>query len=116
MGVTNWMSSRSWLLAALGMVLLLTVLGIACEPGAEITYVNNTDKVLFVDADSMGALRVEPHSQIEVSEFPFGKDDPFVVTVRDEAGNIVYYEETTLRELKERNYTVIIEEPDPANQ
>ncbi len=111
----NQLFSPRWLLAALGATLLLGALAVACEEGATVTYVNNTDKVLFVDVNSRGGRSVDPHSQRTFSEFPFREDDPFVITARDETGNIVHYEETTVRELKEHDCRVLIEEATPGN-
>jgi hypothetical protein len=103
------MRIQTWVVLAATFVLLshATVM-IACDPGATVTYVNDTNGPIFVDVNNGGEIRVEPHSKSRQSDL--GRDqDAYAVTVTDERGNVLYHEETTFGEIKKRKQPIVIE-------
>jgi hypothetical protein len=109
---TNRVQPAMYVLVGISMALLVAAAAITCEKGATVTYVNNTDKVLFVEISGGGQKRIEPHSKLRLGKIGL-EDDPYIITVRDQAGNIVYYEESTFREVEERDCPIVVEDPSP---
>jgi hypothetical protein len=102
-------SKQAWRGAPLlGVVALLVgaLLYAACDPGATVTYVNRTDVTITVEVNDGGGLDMAAHSEKRISSIGLD-DDPYVVTVRDEEGRLVYHEETTFGEIKKRGPIVI---------
>lgn len=105
------------LISAIGLVYLLVLLtaicAAGCDPGVGVTYINNTDGVLLLEISPGGEERMEPHSKASLASLGLD-DEPYVVTIRDESGNVLYHEETTIGKIKERDQPILIEEPTPS--
>jgi hypothetical protein len=105
---------------AICLVLILATAA-GCDPGATITYVNETDKTLVVytaedlEPEEYDAL-LQPHSTVRAGTIKMSFKD--VVIVRDQNGNILFREEITWDELKAQGFRFVITEdmlsPTPA--
>ena len=102
-------------------LLLILATTVACDPGATITYVNETDRTLIVytaddrELDVYDAL-LEPHSTVRAGTIKMTFKD--VVIVRDQAGNTLLRREITWDELEAQGFRFVITEemlsPTPA--
>lgn len=97
------------LVLAFVVVLSLGLLGVACDPGVNISFENRTDSDVTVSfarpsfSKYVDSFLLRAHSERRFS-FPGLVEDNevLVVEARDPQGNLVYSETVTLRELKER--------------
>jgi hypothetical protein len=86
---------------------------VACDPGATITYVNETDRtVLVYTAEDLGPNEYDallgPHSTVEATTLEMHFKD--IVIVRDEDGNLLLRKEITWDELKAQDFRFVITE------
>jgi hypothetical protein len=94
------------------ILISFAMIAITCESGAKVTYVNGTSERVFVEVNNIREKVVEPRAKSTFGVI--GRDqDPYVVTVTDAQGNVLYHEETTFGEIKKRNQPIVIEEPTP---
>jgi hypothetical protein len=94
---------------------VLVSVGLAgCDPGAEVTWVNETDRTLYVyfgdDLDDF-ALTLRPRTVIVDLAITAVWED--VVVIRDTQDNVFLREEITWDELKARDFRFVIEEQSP---
>ena len=96
-----------WLIAL--SVILTPVALTACEPGAGVTWVNETDETVDIfageDAEDF-VTTLQPHSSIRMGEFEHLWED--VVLVKDQTGNVLITEEITWEELEEQGFRFVI--------
>ena len=94
-------------------LLLLLATTVACDPGATITYVNETDRTVLVytaedlEPEIYDAL-LEPRSTVRAGTIKMSFKD--VVIVRDEDGNFLLRKEITWDELKAQGFRFVITE------
>jgi hypothetical protein len=107
-----------WLIA---LVLVVAAIALtACEPGAGVTWVNETGQTVDIfageDAEDF-VTTVQPHSSTRMGEFEHLWED--VVVVKDQTGNVLLYEEITWEELKAQDFRFVVTEemlsPTPAD-
>lgn len=92
------------------VAILVCATATACEHGVTVNYVNNSDRPVVVDINNGGGRVVKPHTTSDL--FVIGRDqDPYVVTITDEQGNVLYHEETTFGDIKKRNQPIVIGQP-----
>ncbi len=109
----NRSSPSKNVLVLLGMAFLLALTATACDPGANVTYVNNTDGTIHVEVNNGGGILVKSHATSRLGVI--GRDqDPYVVVVTNEQGHVLYHESTTFGEIKKRNQPIVIGEPTPS--
>ncbi|MCH7511235.1 MAG: hypothetical protein IIB19_02600 [Chloroflexi bacterium] len=100
----------------LGVMVALAGLAVGCDPGAGLTWVNETDQDVFIylgddrDLDDF-SHRLGPRSRIEgvATIIAVWKD---VVVVRDRQGNILLRKEITWDELKAQDFIFVIRPED----
>ena len=83
----------------------------ACEPGAGVTWVNETDETVDVfageDAEDF-VTTLQPHSSTRMGEFEHLWED--VVLVNDQSGNVLVAQEITWEELEAQGFRFVITE------
>ena len=91
---------------------------VACDPGATVTYVNETERRISVYlGEGTGPddfeVAIEPLSMVEVGTIATEWRD--VVVIRDEDGNVILRREITWNQLKEEDFLFVItsEAPSP---
>lgn len=111
-----WKSRRSnrAILFVLGVMLALAGLAVGCDPGAGLTWVNETDQdVLIYLGDDLDDLdvRLPARSRLEdvATIIAVWRD---VVVVRDVQGNILLRKEITWDELKAQDFIFVIRPED----
>jgi hypothetical protein len=113
----SWQARRIGALGKAGVVaiclLLLLATTVACDPGATIKYVNETDKTVIVytadDRDlSDYDVIVDPHSTVRAGTIIMEFKD--VVILRDKDGNLLMRKEITWDELKAQDFRFVISE------
>ena len=114
------MKASFGLALTLVVVVLLGLLGVACDPGVNIRFENRIDRDLTVSfarpsfskyADS---FLLRAHSERRFSFAGLIEDDEvLVVEAWDPAGDLVYSETLTLRELKQRGLRFVFTETVP---
>ncbi len=101
-------------------LIVVTLAFAGCDPGAGITWVNETDQTVDVylgdDLDDFdGSL--PPHSSTEAATIKAVWED--VVVIRDEEGTVLFRQELTWDELAEQDFRFVITEellsPTPAD-
>ena len=95
-----------------GLLALFGVMGTACDPGPEITWVNQTDEtvVVYLRDEFFRDLgtALPPHStKIEGVIEAVWND---VVVIRDEQGNVLFRQKLTWEEFQKRNFRFVITE------
>ncbi|HEV8573341.1 MAG TPA: hypothetical protein VGR43_01400 [Dehalococcoidia bacterium] len=94
---------------ALALILILAVGSTACDPGAEITWVNETDQTVYIylgdDLDDFDGT-VQPRSSSTVTTIEAVWSD--IVVVRDVNGTVLLREEITWEQLEERDVRFVI--------
>ena len=101
----------SWLtrLVLTGLMTLLAMVAIACDRGAEITYVNNTPyELLIYDAKDRFVAELEPFDTNTGGEFKHLWTGRRVAKTRD--GRVVFTIDLTWDQLKAQGYRIVIEE------
>ena len=83
----------------------------ACDPGAGITWVNETDQTVYIylgdDLDDFdGSL--PPHTSLEAATIETVWED--VVVVRNREGDVILRREITWAELEEQGFRFVIRE------
>lgn len=99
---------RLMLPAAVSMGLLFAA---GCDPGATITYVNETDQRVSIylgDSIDRFDVSIAPHSKAEVGTIATEWRD--VVVVRDGQENVILRKEITWDELKAEDFRFVITE------
>lgn len=84
---------------------------VACDPGAEATFVNETDQTIEIflsDAPDAGATTVSANSTWTGAVIEHVWRD--MVIVQDVEGNVLYRQELTWEEFKERDYRFVVTE------
>ena len=111
-----WESRRSnrVSIVVLGVMLALASLAVGCDPGAGLTWVNETDQAVFIylgdDRDDLD-VSLGPRSRLEdVATIIAVWSD--VVVVRDRQGNILMRKEITWDELKAQDFIFVIRPED----
>jgi hypothetical protein len=86
---------------------------VACDPGATITYVNETGRTVLVytaedlEPNEYDAL-LGPHSTVQATTLEMHFKD--VVILRDKDGNLLFRKEITWDELKAQDFRFVITE------
>lgn len=86
----------------------------ACDPGAEVTWVNDTDETLYIylgDGEDDFDGPIAPHSRID-GAFTIIAVWEDVVVVRDDRGNVVLRKELTWDEFEAQDFTFVIRQED----
>ncbi len=90
------------------IILLLIVLPIAltaCDPGAGITWINETDRTVVVFLDDEyddSGVSIQPHSSRTLATIKMVWND--IVVLRDEEGTVLFRQELTWDELAEQDF------------
>ncbi len=92
------------------LIVMAGLLLVACHPSITITFKNRTEDVLLVDIDSGGFDEVEPGSALTLTDYIDDEDRIEIVLVTRD-GDPVYHEITTAARLKERDNTIVLEQP-----
>jgi hypothetical protein len=98
---------RGVLAVVFTIVLLAGLTG--CDPGADITWVNETDQeadIYLGDGLNDFDTSVPPHSSREVGTIQAAWQD--VVVIRDKQGNVLLRQEITWEELKQQGFRFMI--------
>ncbi len=104
-------------MSVIGRVILLAavimglVLAAGCDPGATVTYVNETDQRVSIylgDNIDRFDVSIAPHSKAEVGTIATEWRD--VVVVRDDQENVILRKEITWDELKAEDFRFVITE------
>ena len=111
-GLWNFLRNNRVRVVVLGVMVALASLAVGCDPGAELTWVNETDQDVFIylgdgrDLDEF-SHSLGPRSRIEgvATIIAVWKD---VVVVRDRQGNILLRKEITWDELKAQDFIFVI--------
>ena len=92
------------------IVVMLTALT-ACDPGADITWVNDTNRTVVVylddNFDDTGD-QIEPHSSRTLGTIKAVWND--IIVLRDEEGTVLFRQELTWDELKAQGFRFEITE------
>jgi hypothetical protein len=114
------MKASFGLALTLVVVVLLGLLGVACDPGVNVRFENRIDRDLTVSfarpsfskyADSF-LLRAHSERRFSFAGLVEG-EEVLKVEARDPEGNLVYSETITLRDLKERGLRFVFTEAVP---
>ncbi len=98
-------------LAGLVIGFILLTGGFACEPGATVTWVNESDETVDIiagdDAEDF-VTTVQPHSSAKLGELKHLWED--IVVIRDVQGTVLFRQELTWDELKAQGFRFEITE------
>ena len=93
-------------------ILLISALAIvACDEGADITYVNMTDKTLLVSLDGLLTHNLEPHETREALILRFPGTTLF--EAKHEDGTVVFSERLSWEELKALEFRLVFTDATP---
>lgn len=90
------------------VVAIACVLAVACDPGHVITFDNHTNRSAIVFEEQAESARLPANGTTELTVLTFNGTQTF--SVRDEAGVVLYSAELTWDDLKNMNWTIVIEE------
>lgn len=112
---TFWRFWRTGNLELIRLLVVGTILGtavVACDPGASVTWVNQTDQTLIMylsdEPDSDRGNPLPPHSTKVLGVIKAVWKD--VVVIRDEQGNVLFRQKLTWEQLKGRGFRFVITE------
>jgi hypothetical protein len=94
-----------------GLLALFGAMATACDPGAGVTWVNQTDQTVLVysgDQPDDYSTTLQPHSSQKLATADFLWDD--VVVLRDEQGNVLFRQKLTWGDLKAQKFRFVITE------
>ncbi len=107
----SWQTNNIRALAGLVIGFILLTGGFACDPGATVTWVNETDETVDIfagdDAEDF-VTTLQPHSSTKLGELEHLWED--VVLVKDQNGNVLIREEITWDELEKQGFRFVITE------
>ncbi len=93
-------------------ILLISALAVtACDEGADITYVNTTDKTLQVSINGLLELTLEPHETRELLILKFSI--PALFEAKDQKGTVIFSEMLTWEDLKAREFRLVFTDATP---
>lgn len=111
---TLWRFWRTGNLELIRLLVVGTIVGtavVACDPGASVTWVNETGQTASVfagdDPEDL-VTTLLPHSSEELGELKHLRED--VIVVKDQHGNILLRKEITWEHLKGRRFRFVITE------
>lgn len=95
--------------------LALTLLVISCDPGQTFRFENKTNELLFIEVNGGGRDDLPPETtrRYGVFEDELGDDDDSLrLILTDERGCLILERETTLRNSKEEDLTLVVRPED----
>ena len=90
--------------AGIGILSVLFLLLVACDPGELVRFRNETDELLFVQVNEATRDRLPPQTERNLgylSDVFDGIDDPLVLIIADRNGCVVMRLDTTLRKFRD---------------
>ena len=107
-----WPADSPSAVSVIAVCLITAISAIACDPGAGVTWVNETDQTLIVylsdEPDSDRGDPLPPHSTKVLGVIEVVWKD--VVVIRDEQGNVLFRQELTWDEFKAMGFRFVITE------
>ena len=97
-------------LAGAACLVFVATVAIACDPGAGVTWVNETDQgvVIYLRLDSDLGTHLPPHST--VTEAVIKHVWKNMVVIRDEQGNLLFRQKLSWDELNAQGFRFVITE------
>ncbi len=105
----SWQTNNIRALAGLVIGFILLTGGFACDPGATVTWINETDETVDIfagdDAEDF-VTTLQPHSSTKLGELEHLWED--IVLVKDRNGNVLMREQITWDELKAQGFRFVV--------
>lgn len=104
------LATMVWRLSGALLVACLVVFLVACDPGHEITYVNETDQHITVRLNGGVHAELGPHETKDVLTLEFIRAR--TISAENEGGRVIYSETLTWGDLRDKGWKIVISNPD----